>query len=126
MAGKLEQLALLRVFRAVAKALVAAVGLAAGVHLPYHGQPGSYQLAGRVSTNALVVINGPNPGFVAYSETIANLQTGGGTDHALGVYLVSVSRGQQADFGGTDRPNRNSAKVPICIKIGTFLSFPTT
>jgi hypothetical protein len=40
-AGKLEQLALLRVFRAVAKALVAAVGLAAGVHLPYHGQPGS-------------------------------------------------------------------------------------
>jgi hypothetical protein len=44
----------------------------------------------------------------------------------LGVYLVSVSGGHQADLGGTDRPNRNPTKTLVYIKIETFPVFLVT
>ncbi len=43
----------------------------------------------------------------------------------LGVYLVSVSGGHEADLAEADRPNRNVDKTPLYIKIGTFLAFLT-
>ena len=44
----------------------------------------------------------------------------------LGVYLVSVSGGHQADVRGMDRPNRISAKSRVYTEIGTILAFPMT
>ncbi len=44
----------------------------------------------------------------------------------LGVYLVSVSGGHQADLAEPHRRNRNSAKTITYIEIGTILAFPTT
>ena len=60
--------------------------------------------------------------FAAHLE----LTSGSSEMSLLGVYLVSVSGGHQADVRGMDRPNRISAKSRVYTEIGTILAFPMT